>query len=179
MAMNVLVAAFCRSPWMLLVATELAITPPAICLLGRLSATRSSNCVLMRLNAVVCELAMLPEMFCSANDCALRPETAVVRASKIPMTCSPLGMRTRTTLRTRRPQYAGVLANPVPELFLCDFNILQNINDLEWQAGRRISAWQGQDLPRPGSCSSSLVPAPRRRFRRVSPSAIASPQPRQ
>src|SRR5580692_7432336 len=29
---------------------------------------------------------MLPEMFCSANDCACRPDTAVVNASKIPMT---------------------------------------------------------------------------------------------
>src|ERR1700726_140003 len=29
---------------------------------------------------------MLPEMFCSANACACRPDTAVVNASKIPMT---------------------------------------------------------------------------------------------
>src|SRR5262249_36988179 len=28
---------------------------------------------------------MLPEMFCSANDCACRPETDVFRASKIPI----------------------------------------------------------------------------------------------
>src|ERR1700733_7720592 len=32
---------------------------------------------------------MLPEIFCSANECACRPDTAVVNASKIPMTCSP------------------------------------------------------------------------------------------
>src|ERR1700730_18401637 len=32
---------------------------------------------------------MLPEMFCSANACACRPDTAVVNTSKIPMTCSP------------------------------------------------------------------------------------------
>src|SRR5215475_4262939 len=118
--MKVLVAEFWMSPWMLLVATELATILSAICALGRLSATMFSNWVLMRLYAVVCELAMLPEMFCSAYDCAPRPETAVVRASKIPMTFSPLGIRTRTTLRTRRPQYVGVLANPVPELFRCD-----------------------------------------------------------
>ena len=43
----------------------------------------------MRLKAVVCELAMLPEMFSSANDCARIPVTAVVRAPKIPMTSSP------------------------------------------------------------------------------------------
>src|SRR3984957_11245654 len=29
---------------------------------------------------------MMPEMFCSANDCACSPDTAVVNASKIPMT---------------------------------------------------------------------------------------------
>src|SRR6202030_1229866 len=34
----------------------------------------------------VWEFAMLPEMFCSANACACRPDTAVVNASKIPMT---------------------------------------------------------------------------------------------
>src|SRR5580658_8606608 len=35
---------------------------------------------------MVWEFAMLPEMFCKANDCACRPDTAVVNASKIPMT---------------------------------------------------------------------------------------------
>jgi hypothetical protein len=30
---------------------------------------------------------MLPEMFCSANDCACRPATALFNASKIPMSC--------------------------------------------------------------------------------------------
>src|SRR5580704_14557827 len=35
---------------------------------------------------MVWEFAMLPEMFCSANDCACRPDTAVVNALKIPMT---------------------------------------------------------------------------------------------
>src|SRR3984885_2159933 len=35
---------------------------------------------------MVWEFAMLPEMFWSANDCACRPDTAVVNASKIPMT---------------------------------------------------------------------------------------------
>src|ERR1700733_7563481 len=32
---------------------------------------------------------MLPEIFCRANDCACRPATAVVNASKIPIDVSP------------------------------------------------------------------------------------------
>src|SRR5580704_4828641 len=36
---------------------------------------------------------MLPEIFCNANDCACRPATAVVNASKIPMTCLQLAQR--------------------------------------------------------------------------------------
>src|SRR3954452_19564316 len=43
----------------------------------------------MPLKPVVCALAMLPEMFCSAKDCACRPPTEVLSASKIPMTSSP------------------------------------------------------------------------------------------
>ena len=73
------------SPCTLLVERELAITLPAICLDGGSSGMRSSKLVSMRLNAVVCELAMLPEMFSSAKDCARNPVTAVVRAPKIPM----------------------------------------------------------------------------------------------
>lgn len=69
---------------------ELATTSPANCLEGTLSGIRSSKLVSMRLNAVVCKLAMLPEMFSSANNCARIPVTAVVRAPKIPMICSPL-----------------------------------------------------------------------------------------
>src|SRR4051794_21076586 len=48
---------------------------------------RSRKLVSSRLKAVVCEFAILPEMFSSANDCARSPVTAVVRAPKIPMTC--------------------------------------------------------------------------------------------
>src|SRR3954471_3254672 len=54
---------------------------------------RSRKLVSMRLNAVVCELAMLPEMFSSAYDSARKPPTAVVRAPKIPMTFSPHSIR--------------------------------------------------------------------------------------
>src|ERR1700752_1833532 len=48
---------------------------------------------------------MLPEMFCRAYDWALRPETAVVRASKIPMTVlhsAASGRRTDQDVRGRR-----------------------------------------------------------------------------
>ena len=50
----------------------------------------------IRLKAVVCELAMMPEMFSNANDCARMPVTAVVRAPKIPI----------TLLHSRRTQQA-------------------------------------------------------------------------
>src|ERR1700733_3903857 len=37
--------------------------------------------------------AMLPDMFCNAKDCDCRPLTAVVSASKIPITLSPRSIR--------------------------------------------------------------------------------------
>src|ERR1700733_7381274 len=43
---------------------------------------------------------MLPEMFCSANDCDCRPATAVVNASKIPMTC----LHNTTAAHSRTPR---------------------------------------------------------------------------
>src|SRR5262245_64588537 len=73
------------SPCTVLVERELATTLPASWRLGRLSGIRSLNDVSIRLNAVVCELAMLPDTFSSAYDCARRPVTAVVRAPKRPM----------------------------------------------------------------------------------------------
>ena len=67
-----------------------AVTPPATWRSGVVaSGTRSTKLVLMPLKPVVCALAMLPEMFCSANDCACKPPTEVLSASKIPMTSSP------------------------------------------------------------------------------------------
>src|SRR5439155_10484377 len=63
---------------------------------------RSTKLVSMRLKAVVCELAILPETFSSANDCARSPVTAVVRAPKIPMLLTP---DCATTVR--RPASAG------------------------------------------------------------------------
>ena len=44
----------------------------------------------MHLNDVVWALAILPEMFWSANDCACKPATEVLRASKIPMFVSKI-----------------------------------------------------------------------------------------
>ena len=92
--MKVETEALWMSPCTVLVERELATTLPANCLDGTPSGIKSSKLVSMRLNAVVCELAMLPEMFSSANACARIPVTAVVRAPKIPMTvlhCRPRG----------------------------------------------------------------------------------------
>src|ERR1043165_10145489 len=83
--MKVPVEADWKSPCTVLVARALAVTVPASCLDGGLSGIRSMKLVSTRLNAVVCEFAMLPEMFSSANDCARRPVTAVVRAPKLPI----------------------------------------------------------------------------------------------
>src|SRR5262245_47383238 len=84
-AMNVPIAALWIEPWTLLVWREAAVTLPETCSLGTWSCTRSAKLVSVRLNAVVCEFAMLPEIFCSAKDCACRPVTAVVNASKTPI----------------------------------------------------------------------------------------------
>src|SRR5437660_9836173 len=75
-----------KSPCTVLVAIELDCTVPESCWLGMFVGIRSSKLVSTRLKAVVCEFAMLPEIFSSANDCARSPVTAVVRAPKIPIT---------------------------------------------------------------------------------------------
>src|SRR5208282_1881421 len=77
---------------------------------------------------MVSELAMLPEMFCSQNDCACRPDTAVVNASKIPMTLPPTRSSTRrATAHDQRPHAAHLRASPVPS------NSSQFFNDLLMQ----------------------------------------------
>src|SRR3954469_941684 len=91
-AMKVPIDALWMSPCTVLVERACAVTLPASCLLGGWSGTRSTKLVSMRLNAVVCELAMLPEIFSSAKDCARMPVTEVVRAPKIPMTSSPTAL---------------------------------------------------------------------------------------
>ncbi len=57
---------------------------------GPESGMRSTKAVSIRLKEVVCELAMLPEMFSRAYACADRPLTAVVIAPKMPIRPSPL-----------------------------------------------------------------------------------------
>ena len=73
------------SPCTVLVERELATTLPAFWRLGRSSGIRSSKEVSIRLKPVVWELAMLPETFSSAYDCARKPVTAVVSAPNRPM----------------------------------------------------------------------------------------------
>src|SRR6266851_4467674 len=117
--------------WMLpctvLVERELSTTLPAICLDGRSSGIRSTKLVSMRLKAVVCELAILPETFSSANDCARIPVTAVVRAPKIPMTSSPTAFRAavRKARDKFRPHHRNGRRKPRAR------ENLWNINDLE------------------------------------------------
>ena len=65
-AMKVPIEAAWISPCTLMVWRESAITLPETCLSGTASGMRSTKLVSWRLNAVVCELAMLPETFSSA-----------------------------------------------------------------------------------------------------------------
>src|SRR5215475_1452629 len=99
------------SPCTVLVARELAATLPATCFEGISSGIRSSKLVSMRLNAVVCELAILPDTFSSAYDCARIPVTAVVRAPNRPMTSSPTrnprGLTDGTAATSGRPSQAA------------------------------------------------------------------------
>src|ERR1700733_7760756 len=80
---------------------------------------------------------MLPEIFCSANDCACKPATAVVNASKIPMTCSPLFSTERATGHDGRPCAAHPAASHVPLVLLFYFNNLRGL----------ASALPGTDMP--------------------------------
>jgi ADP-dependent phosphofructokinase/glucokinase len=54
-----------RSPWIVLVRRENDVTDPARPRLGGVSGIMSTKLVSTRLKPVVCELAMLPEMFSS------------------------------------------------------------------------------------------------------------------
>src|SRR5262245_489325 len=112
------------SPCTVLVARELATTLPANCLDGMSSGIRSTKLVSIRLKAVVCELAMLPETFSSANACARIPVTAVVRAPKIPMTSSPTAFRAavRNARDRLRPLRRSRRRKPRAKEILRDFN---------------------------------------------------------
>src|SRR5262249_3536283 len=72
-------------PWIVLVWADSASTPPGDHSPGGSALSRSWKFVLTALKPVVCALAMLPDMFCRANDWACSPETAVASASKAPM----------------------------------------------------------------------------------------------
>src|SRR5882762_10135053 len=144
--MKVPIEADWKSPCTVLVAREDASTVPASCLVGMLSGIRSMKLVSTRLNAVVCEFAMLPEMFSSAKDCARNPVTAVVRAPKIPMT--------DLQLRSGRP--SGAVAT---RLWPHDRNGHRKPRAREiimlfqsfvggWPGAARVSS--GADLPRAG-----------------------------
>src|SRR5882762_3580399 len=86
---------------------------------------RSRKLVSMRLNAVVCELAMLPEMFSSAYDSARRPPTAVVRAPKIPMTYSPNSIRAARRSRETEAASGEHVASVVPNYKIYKNQILK------------------------------------------------------
>src|SRR5690349_19032616 len=105
--MKVPIEAACTSPCTVIEPRELATTLPETCLLGILSAIRSWKLVSVRLKAVVCELAILPEIFSSANDCARMPLTAVVSAPKIPMTFVSTNCGARRRGRSREPDFAS------------------------------------------------------------------------
>jgi hypothetical protein len=79
-------------PWTVTVDDDDAKTLPAFCWLAeRFWELRTVwKFVFVPLYAVVCEFAILPEMFCSANDWPAKPDTAELSASKIPITRSPI-----------------------------------------------------------------------------------------
>src|ERR1700730_11582709 len=81
---------------------------------------------------------MLPEMFCSANDCACIPDTAVVNALKIPMTL-PLQLDPeRHELGPRR--MAQRRAAPSNRRAMKFIVIYQYLMDETW-------FWPGPDMP--------------------------------
>ncbi len=74
--------------------------------------TRSANVVSIRLNPMVCELAMLPEMFSIANACARNPLTALFNAPNMPMDFLLPNWPSRTCGRTS-PESPVATAVPV------------------------------------------------------------------
>src|SRR5215471_7252697 len=91
-------------PWTVMVDDEDATTLPAFCRVGAMSWALKTvwKLVFVPLNAVVCEFAILPEIFCNANDWADSPDTALLSASNIPITRSPVGRG--DDQQCRRPQ---------------------------------------------------------------------------
>src|SRR3954470_13207814 len=122
------------SPCTVLVMRELATTLPASCFVGVSSGRRSTKLVSIRLNAVVCELAIFPETFSSAKDCARIPDTAVLRAPKIPMASSPTAFAA-----TLDRNIETTVANPVPIRLCKVFRRLEGTIELSQCACARQS----------------------------------------
>src|SRR5581483_5331300 len=110
-------------PCLVLVSVEAAATPseaPIIC-----EFKRSVKLVSLLLKPVVCEFAMLPEMFCSAKACACMPLIEAVSESNAPMRSFPWFDQTGTTQRgtsrngfmPRRGPHA-ILRSLVPKQFV-------------------------------------------------------------
>src|SRR4029078_11287005 len=137
------------SPCTLLVEREFAITLPASCLFGVLSGMRSTKLVSSRLKPVVCELAMLPEMFSSAKDCARMPVTAVVRAPKIPM----------TRLHLRWPQTHDAIG-PQQRRPRCKRRATEKADIFQLFMENRLRR-AGQDAPPPGRNCRPKLPSGR------------------
>src|ERR1700759_1260621 len=80
---------------------------------------------------------MLPEMFCSAKDCAFRPPTEVFNASKIPITLSPQVIRRRG--RNSRETSQALCQDGKP-CYFNDLNKKPRSNDRGTIAGRATIA---------------------------------------
>src|SRR5580693_1677895 len=101
---------------------------------------------------------MLPEMFCSANACACRPDTAVVNASKIPMTL-PLQLDPqRHELGPRRmAQRRAPPSNPRAMLFIDIYQYLIWMARSQPGAGYADLSADIAELERVASCSGGAA----------------------
>src|ERR1035438_10379704 len=96
---------------------------------------------------------MLPAMFCSANACACRPDTAVVNASKIPMTL-PLQLDPqRHELGPRRmAQRRAPPSNPHAMGFIIIYQLFMGMTQLRPGAGYADLSADIAELKRSASC---------------------------
>src|SRR5580704_8497027 len=117
---------------------------------------------------MVWEFAMLPEMFCSANDCACRPDTAVVNASKIPMTL-PLQLDPqRHELGPRRmAQRRAPPSNPRAMTFIVRYQSFMGVARLRPGAGYADLSADIAGSERSASCNGSTTVPCDRQVRRV------------
>src|SRR5207244_9351884 len=87
---------------------------------------------------------MLPEMFWSANDCACRPETAVFRASKIPIPFLQLRSGRPVDSEDTWPQSREEIARSMPEGEVQLYHILKK---KPRSADQGLNCRAGQHLP--------------------------------